>query len=146
MWQENFSTWIKTLERRKMNISKMIKNLRAHPESRKIGMIATHLGIVRGHSRGGDKVTHVEVVFDHEKIREIVSHAKKLNGIIEVLVDVREGRLKVGDEIMAVAVAGDIRENVFSALIQTVDRLKAEASKKKELFKEGQREKHKGSR
>jgi molybdopterin synthase catalytic subunit len=35
---------------------------------------------------------------------------------------------------MAVAVAGDIRENVFPALIQTVDRLKAEASKKKELF------------
>jgi len=127
-----------------MDVSKMIKSLRAHPESRKIGMIATHLGIVRGHSRGGDTVSHVEVAFNHEKIGEIVSHAKKLNGIVEVLVDVREGRLKVGDEIMAVAVAGDIRENVFPALIQVVDRLKAEAGKKRELFKEGQREKDKG--
>ena len=120
-----------------MDISKMIKTLRQHPEAKKIGMIATHLGIVRGNSRGGGKVSHVEVVFDHEKMREIISHAKKLDGVIEVLIDTKEGRLKVGDEIMAVAVAGDIRENVFPALIQTVDRLKAEASKKKELFEEG---------
>ena len=117
-----------------MDISKMIKTLREHPESKKIGMIASHLGIVRGNSRGGGKVTHVEVLFDQEKIRAIISHARKLDGVIEVLIDTKEGRLKVGDEIMAVAVAGDIRENVFPALIQTVDRLKAEASKKKELF------------
>jgi molybdopterin synthase catalytic subunit len=117
-----------------MDINKMIKTLREHPESRKIGMIATHLGIVRGNSRGGGKVIHVEVAFDQEKIREITAHAKALDGVIEVLIDTKEGRLKVGDEIMAVAVAGDIRENVFPALIQTVDRLKTEASKKKEFF------------
>jgi len=117
-----------------MDISKMITTLREHPESKKIGMIASHLGIVRGNSRGGSKVTHVEVAFDHEKIGEIISDAKKLDGVIEVLIETQDGRLKVGDEIMAVAVAGDIRENVFPALIQTVDRLKAEASKKKELF------------
>ena len=117
-----------------MDISKMIKTLREHPETNRIGMIATHLGIVRGNSRGGGKVTQVEVAFDHEKISEIITHTKELDGVIEVLVDTKEGRLKVGDEIMAVAVAGDIREHVFPALIQTVDRLKAEASKKKEFF------------
>lgn len=117
-----------------MDIGKMVKALRKHPEANRIGMIATHLGIVRGNSRAGGKVTHVEVVFDREKISEIVAHAKKQEGVIEVLVDMKEGRLKVGDEIMAVAVAGDIREHVFPALIQTVDRLKAEASKKREFF------------
>jgi molybdopterin synthase catalytic subunit len=120
-----------------MNISKMIKVLREHPDSRRIGMIVTHLGIVRGYSRDGDTVTHVEVSFDHERIREIINHAKNREGIIEVLIDTKEGRLKVGEEIMAVAVAGDIRENVFPALIHTVDRLKSEASKKKEFFEEG---------
>jgi molybdopterin synthase catalytic subunit len=120
-----------------MDIGKMIKILRGHPESRKIGMIATHLGIVRGTSRDGDKVTHVEVAFDRERIREIINHARNREGIIEVLVDTKEGRLKVGDDIMAVAVAGDIRENVFPALIHTVDRLKSEASKKKEFLKKG---------
>ena len=117
-----------------MDIPKMMKTLREHPESEKIGMIATHLGIVRAHSRGGGKVTHVEVVFDHAIIKEIITHARKLEGVVEVLVETKEGRLGVGDEIMAVAVAGDIREHVFPALIQTVDRLKAEASKKKEFF------------
>lgn len=42
--------------------------------------------------------------------------------IIEVLVSVRDGRLRVGEEIMNVAIAGDIRENVFSALMDTVNR------------------------
>jgi len=31
-------------------------------------------------------------------------------------------------------VGGDIREHVFAALMETVNRLKKEASKKKELF------------
>jgi molybdopterin synthase catalytic subunit len=99
-------------------------------------MIATHLGLVRDNSRKGDDVTGIHVTFDHDRIRSVVEDARKMKGIIEVLVDTNEGRLKVGDEILAVAVAGDIRENVFSALIQTVDRLKAEASRKKEYFKE----------
>ncbi len=118
-----------------MDIGKMIRSLREHPESEKIGMIASHLGVVRGNSRGGGRVTQIEVAFDHERIREIVGETKRLDGIIEVLVETKEGRLKVGEEIMAVAVAGDIRENVFPALIRTVDRLKAEASRKKEFFK-----------
>lgn len=117
-----------------MDINKMIRTLREHPESAKIGMIATHLGVVRGSSRKGRNVTEIEVSFDHDGITRIINDTKKLNGIIDVLIDTNEGRLRVGDEIMAVAVAGDIRENVFPALIQTVDRIKAEGSKKKELF------------
>lgn len=119
-----------------MDINRMIMKLRRHRESAKIGMIATHLGLVRATSREGDDVTGMEVTFDHDRIRSVVEDTRKLKGIIEVLVDTNEGRLKVGDEIMAVAVAGDIRENVFPALIQTVDRLKAEASKKKEHYME----------
>jgi len=119
-----------------MDINRMIMKLRQHREAAKIGMIATHMGVVRANSRKGGDVTGIEVAFDHEAIRSIVEDSRKMKGIIEVLVDTNEGRLEVGEEIMAVAVAGDIRENVFPALIQTVDRLKAEASKKKEFFKE----------
>ena len=49
-----------------------------------------------------------------------------------MLVNTTEGKLHVGDEIVAVAVAGDIRENVFPALIKAVDRIKTEAAKRKE--------------
>ena len=96
-------------------------------------MIASHLGVVRGTSRDGNEVTEIEVVYDHGKINDITQNIKALPGIIEVLIDTNEGRLKVGDEIMAVAVAGDIRENVFPALIETVNQIKKNASRKKEF-------------
>ena len=117
-----------------MDLNKMIESLRAHPKREKIGMIASHLGIVRGVSRNGREVSGIEVVYDHKVIASIISDMKRLPGVIEVMVDTNEGHLEVGDPILAVAVAGDLRENVFPALIETVNRLKKEASKKKELF------------
>jgi len=117
-----------------MNINEMIEKIKAHPDSGKMGMIASHLGVVRGTSRNGQEVTEIEVVYDHGKINDIIINIKSLPGIIEVLIDTNEGRLKVGDEIMAVAVAGDIRENVFPALIKAVNQIKKDASKKRELF------------
>ena len=53
---------------------------------------------------------------------------------VEVLVATNEGHLNIGDEILAVAVGGDIREHVFPALVDTVNRLKKEAAKKKEFI------------
>ena len=73
-------------------------------------------------------------MYDHKVIANIIRDMNVLPGIIEVIVDTNEGHLEVGDPILAVAVAGDLRENVFPALIETVNRLKEEASKKKELF------------
>ena len=118
-----------------MDIQEMVNTLKGHPDSSKIGMIATHLGVVRGTSRGGEGVTGVEVVYDYDIITNIISDIKNMPGIIEVIVNAVEGELHVGDEILAVAVAGDIRENVFSALIKAVDRIKTEAAKKKEFMK-----------
>jgi molybdopterin synthase catalytic subunit len=57
-----------------------------------------------------------------------------MKGIVDVLVEINEGRLAVGDDILAVAVAGDIREHVFSALITAVNRIKKESSQKTEIF------------
>jgi molybdopterin synthase catalytic subunit len=119
-----------------MDIQGMIQRVREHREARKIGMIASHLGIVRGTSRGGAEVERIEVVYDYDVIRSIIDDVRSMPGIVEVLVDTKEGVLEVGDEILAVVVAGDIRENVFGALIAAVNRIKAEASRKKEHCKE----------
>ncbi|MFH1491237.1 MAG: molybdenum cofactor biosynthesis protein MoaE [Pseudomonadota bacterium] len=112
----------------------MIKTLKANAEYRKVGMIASHLGVVRGSSREGHKVKGIEVKYDRDAIDNIIEDIKRLNGIVEVLVEINEGYLKVGDDILAVAVAGDIRENVFPALIKAVNRIKADASRKKEIY------------
>jgi molybdopterin synthase catalytic subunit len=117
-----------------MDINNMIQTIREHPGADKIGMIASHLGVVRGTSRSGQGVTGIDVLYDHDMVRSIVRGMKQRPGIIEILVDTHEGHLKVGDEILAVAVGGDIRENVFPTLEETVNRIKAEASRKTEHF------------
>ena len=117
-----------------MDMNKMIDSLKARPDFHKMGMIASHLGVVRGTSLNGQDVTSIEVAYDHEKLSEIASEIKQMPGIVEVLIETCEGRLNVGDDIMAVVVGGDTREHVFPALVDTVNRIKAESAKKKENF------------
>lgn len=117
-----------------MDLNGMIQTLKRHPQFHAMGMIASHLGIVRGHSLKGGQVKAIEVVFDPSVIDRIVKETKSMNGIVDVLVEVNPGRLSVGDEVMAVAVGGDTREHVFPALELTVNRIKAEASRKQEIF------------
>ena len=115
-------------------IESLIQALKKHPDYPKMGMIATHLGVVRQRSLNGRNVKGVDVSFDREVIQSIVRDIKKMPGIVEVIVEVREGKLKVGDEIMVVAVGGDTRQHVFPALINAVDRIKKKGSHKTELF------------
>jgi molybdopterin synthase catalytic subunit len=58
---------------------------------------------------------------------------KKREGIIEVLVEVREGTLRVGEDVMFVVVAGDFRENVFPVLMDTINSIKAYVTTKVEI-------------
>jgi molybdopterin synthase catalytic subunit len=117
-----------------MDMNAMIRKMKKNPGYPRMGMLASHLGIVRETSRNGKRVTGIEVKFDREKIDEIVNNAKSRSGIVDVLVEVAEGRLNIGEEIMAVVVGGDIRERVFPALVDTVNRIKSEAGEKTELF------------
>ena len=118
-----------------MDLNKMIMTLKEHQDSDKMGMIASHLGMVRKTSPDGREVTGLEVIYDQNIIQDIINDIKKMPGIIEVLIELKEGPLKVGDEVMVVAVGGDVRENVFAGLIHAVNRIKAEACKKKEFFR-----------
>jgi molybdopterin synthase catalytic subunit len=115
-----------------MDLNKMIERVKKNTDPARVGMITSHLGVVRSTSRNGHDVTSLEVAYDQEALQAVVRDVKKMPGIAEVLVETREGRLNIGDEILAVVVAGDIRENVFPALVSAVNRIKKEASKKKE--------------
>jgi len=119
-----------------MDLNKMIATIKANPNFHKIGMIASHIGIVRSFSRNGKSVEAVDVEFDQTKIEQVLADIKSRPGIADVLIQTNTGHLAVGDEIMAVVVAGDIRENVFPALIDAVERLKSDASTKTETTKE----------
>jgi len=118
----------------KMDINRMIQTIKKHPDYPKMGMIASHLGVVRETSLDGRKVIGIEIGSDRNAIDNIVSEIKEIPGIIEVIIEVSEGTLKVGGEIMAVAIGGDTREHVFPALASAVDRIKKEGTTKREIF------------
>ncbi len=117
-----------------MDLSKIIRDFKAHPDYTKMGMIASHLGVVRENSLTGKEVKGIEITFDRDTIDGIISETKEIKGIYHIVVEVSEGELKVGDEIMAVVVGGDTREHVFPALMEAVDRIKKHGGKKKEIF------------
>ena len=115
-----------------MNLNTMIEKIKAHPDYRNVGMIASHLGMVRSFSRDGSSVSGMDVHFDKGKIQEIIDDIKSRPGIVEILVETNEGHLAVGEEFVAVIVAGDIRDRVFPALLDAVNRFKTEAVTEKE--------------
>lgn len=118
-----------------MDLPAMINKMKQHPEISKAGMVLYHNGVVRGTSREGEAVTGLTITVDHAKLDEIIAQAKGLPGIVEVMVHINEGKpLMVGDDVMFLAVAGDIRENVIDALSRTLNRIKAEATSKTQVF------------
>ena len=118
-----------------MNISNMMDAIRQNPDFDKTGMILCHNGIVRGTSRDGRKVKGLRVSVDHRKLGQIVSEAKKRPGILDVRVEIAEDRdLKIGDDVMLLLVAGDIRENVITVLAETLDLIKSTVTSKTEYF------------
>jgi molybdopterin synthase catalytic subunit len=117
-----------------MDKNKLIEKMQNHPDYHRIGMVASHLGVVRGHSRDGRMVTGVDVQYDMDQLDKIINEIKLMPGIIEVLAEVNSGSLNVGDELLHLAVGGDIRENVFPALMRGVDLIKHDAVKKREIM------------
>ena len=81
-----------------MDIGKMVQGIKAHPQYRDVGMIASHCGIVRSFSRDGRTVTGMDVHFNEAKIEEIIKDIKSRPGIVEVRIDTNNGHLTVGEE------------------------------------------------
>jgi len=115
-----------------MDLARMIQQIKAHPDYHKAGMILCHNGVVRNTSRDGRPVSELVVKADRDRLAEVISEIKERPGIVEVLAEIQEGKLFPGDDVMLVAVAGDFRENVFSALRDAVEAIKAGVTRKTE--------------
>ncbi len=116
-----------------MSLATLIERVKKHPDYAKAGMILCHNGVVRGTSRDGSPVSQVEVTADRGRLAAIMADTKKMPGIVEALAEVNDGTLKVGEDVMYVVVAGNFRENVFAAMIDAVNRIKAEVTCKREM-------------
>ncbi len=118
-----------------MNLSQMLDTIKKHPDFDKVGMVLCHNGVVRGTSRDGGKVTGLRISVDHEKLKQVIESRNQTPGIVDIRVHINEGRdLAVGDDVMYLAVAGDIRENVITVLKETLDAIKQTVTSKTEFF------------
>lgn len=120
-----------------MDLNKMVDEIKKHPEYHKAGMILCHNGVVRGTSRDGRKVTGLRVAVDQEKLARVIEEGKKKPGIIDIRIEIAANRdLAVGDDVMALVVAGDIREHVLDALRSTLEAIKTTVTSKTEFFEQ----------
>ena len=118
-----------------MNAETLIAKIKNHPDYAEVGMILCHNGVVRKTSRDGRPVSGLSVTVDHQKLRAIIRKQKQRPGIIEIRVEIDENRpLSVGDDVMLLVVAGDIRENVIAVLQDTLNQIKTTVTSKTEFF------------
>ena len=98
-------------------------------------MILCHNGVVRSTSRDGRRVKGLKVSVNHGKLAQILAEQKQRAGIVDIRVEIAEDHdLAVGDDVMYLVVAGDIRENVIAVLTDTLNQIKSTVTQKTEYF------------
>lgn len=118
-----------------MSLETLIARVKAHPHISRAGMILCHNGIVRESDRSGThRVTGLRVAVDRAAIEQIQNWAESVPGIVAVAIEALEGEFSVRDDVLYVVVAGDVRENVFAVMRETVERIKTTAVHKTEHY------------
>jgi len=118
-----------------MDLMNLVDRIKHHPEYDRVGMILCHNGVVRQTSRDGRKVRGLRIRVNHEKLRTVIETHKARPGIIDILVEIAADRdLAVGEDVMLIVVAGNIRENVIRTLTDTLNAIKLQVTEKMQFF------------
>jgi len=113
-------------------LTDLMDRIKKQTDAAKVGMIACHNGLVRATSRDGRPAEYLNIDVNSNAWDAILKEMRAQPGIAAIEAYLFTGRREIGDDVLLVAVAGDIRENVFPVLEKTVNRLKKEAIQKKE--------------
>ena len=120
---------------RRLNLSPLMDSIRQHPGYRRVGMILCHNGIVRANARDGRPVRGLRVAVDHARLAHLLQAQRQRPGIIDIQVEIAENiDLDVGDDVMLLVVAGDVRENVISVLTEILEDIKRNVTTKTQFF------------
>lgn len=121
-----------------MGLDEMAAEIKSRPGFEKeAGMILLHNGVVRAWSRDGRrKVKEIDVEADELKIGQICQELGARPGIFAISAQANEGVLKPGDDLLYLAVAGDLRENVIPVFTELLNRVKSEGVRKREILED----------
>jgi molybdopterin synthase catalytic subunit len=104
-------------------IEQWLEEVKKNTDPEALGMILVHNGIVRGTSKDGKPVGGMNLSYDKLKLETAIMEHKKREGIADIRVWIGSGALHVGDDIMAVLVAGRFRTDVlpvFESLLSLI--------------------------
>jgi molybdopterin synthase catalytic subunit len=117
----------------------LIKKARNSPSIRKAGAIGTFTGIVRELARN-EKTSRLEFEkYEPEASKaldRIRKEIKQKEGILEVLIHHKTGIIEAGEDIVYIVIAAAHRTELFPALSEAIERIKAEAPIWKKEFTE----------
>jgi molybdopterin synthase catalytic subunit len=118
-----------------MDFHQRIEAMKQEPAFKEqVGMILIHNGVARGRSREDNRaVGRLEVRPDYAVIEDIRHTFESKPGIFRILIEAREGTFQPGDDLLFIAVAGDIREHVKPVLEEVLEAIKTRAMHKSEL-------------
>ena len=121
-----------------MTLKVVIKAVKSNPLINRAGAILTFTGIVRDDANA--------LLFDiyegeaQKRIEAIASDLRRLEGIVDVRMHHRSGRIHLGEDIVYIVVAASHRQEGFAALKEAIERIKSEVPIwKKELTEAGGR-------
>jgi len=120
----------------KIDVLQLLESVR-RPES---GALVLFVGCVRSISEGRRVSKLLLEAYEEmasEQLARIVEEAKQRFGIVDASVVHRTGTLRVGEDILAVAVSSEHRQEAYEASRFIVDRLKEEAAIWKKEIGEG---------
>ncbi|MGI5992435.1 MAG: molybdopterin synthase [Methanosarcina sp.] len=117
----------------------LIKKVRKNPVIQNAGAIGTFSGIVR-ELTGNEKTSRLEFEkYEPEATKaldRIRKDLKQKEGILEVLIHHKTGIIKAGEDIVYIVIAAAHRTELFPALSEAIERIKAEAPIWKKEFTE----------
>ncbi len=118
-----------------MDLNRLVETIKRHPRYDQAGMILCHNGVVRKTDRDGRLVSGLTIRVDQEKLGRVIQENKQKPGIIEILVEINADKvLAVGEDVMLLVVAGDIREHVITTLHDTLNAIKTTVTQKTQFY------------
>ncbi|MBT8342008.1 MAG: molybdenum cofactor biosynthesis protein MoaE [Desulfatitalea sp.] len=116
-----------------MDLNALVDQIKRRIDYEKVGMILCHQGVVRGVSRDGTPVRGLRVAVNNTRLEQVIETFKARPGIVEILIQINADHdLMVGEDVMALVVAGDMRENVITVLTELLNIIKKEVTRKTE--------------
>ncbi len=127
-------------------VMSLVGKIRENADFERVGAVGTFTGVVR-EMENDERVLYLEFESYDEvtrkKLGEIENELKKRDGVVDVKIFHKTGKVLAGEDIVHVVVAGSHRKEVFSTLIDSMELVKKIVPIwKKEVLETGERWAH----